>query len=79
MRIRHASSKIVKKCVICNNFTSSSKIYEEGGISIRVPVCGKEDNAVCQDKVVIKDLTKKVLRDIKDEINTKRELEEMTS
>ena len=78
MRIRHANSKITKKCVVCSTLTSSSKIYEEGGISIRVPVCGREENPGCQDKVVIKNLTKQMLRDLKQEINTGR-LEEMTS
>jgi hypothetical protein len=79
VRIRHANSKITKKCVVCSNLTSSSKIYEEGSISIRVPVCGREENSVCQDKVAIKQMTKKMLRELKEEISTGRELEEATS
>ena len=67
MKIRHANSKIAKKCVVCSDLTSSSKIYEEGGISIRVPVCGREQND-CQNKVVIKNLTKSMLRELRGEI-----------
>lgn len=79
MRIRYANSKITKTCVICGNHTGSSKIYEEGGISIRVPVCGREEND-CQNKVIIKPLTKSMLRELKSEIsNSNKELEEITS
>lgn len=79
MRIRYANSKISKTCVICGSHTGSSKIYEEGGISIRVPVCGREENE-CQNKVVIKSLTKGMLRELKTEIgNSNKELEGISS
>lgn len=67
MKIRHVHSHIPKTCVVCNAKSNSSKIYEEGGISIKVPVCDR-DISDCHSKIIIKDLTKDMLRQLKHEI-----------
>lgn len=68
MKIRHSKSHISKKCVVCSNSTHGSKIYEEGGISIRVPVCEREEKD-CHTKVIVKELAKNMLRQLKTEVS----------
>lgn len=67
MKIRHSKSHIARKCLVCSKKTHGSKIYEEGGISIRVPVCERDDSD-CHTKVIIKELAKNMLRQLKGEV-----------
>lgn len=68
MKIRFATSKFTQKCVVCSSQTSSYDIYEDSGISIRVPICGREENSECRNKVKIKHFTKNMLRELKSEL-----------
>ncbi len=64
MKIRYSKSHISRKCSVCTTQTYGNKIYEEGGISIRVPVCERDKNE-CHTKVFVKDMAKKMLRQLK--------------
>ncbi len=67
MRIRFGKSQISKKCVVCDARTTGSKIYEEGDISIRIPICERDDNN-CHEKVFVKDSARDMLRQLKTEV-----------
>lgn len=68
MKIRYSNSRIPRTCVVCQKPTDNSKIYEDGGFAIRVMVCDKRSD--CQSKVVLKETTKKMLRDLQSEVFT---------
>lgn len=67
MKIRHTKSGMTNRCAVCEKFTNFSKIYEEGNISIRVPVCDREDSD-CHTKVTMKETVREMLRQLKLEV-----------
>lgn len=67
MKIRYGKSKLKKRCVVCDAHSFSSKIYEEGDISIRIPICDRDDND-CHEKVFVKDSARDMLRQLKTEV-----------
>jgi hypothetical protein len=69
MRIRHSHSQFTRKCVVCGCETDSNKIYEEGGISVRVTVCSTTD---CHTQVTIKGSTVSMIRSLHEEIKELR-------
>ncbi len=67
MRIRHATSGMTNRCAVCEKHTHDSKIYEEGNISIRIPVCDRNVSD-CHTKVGMKDTARNMLRQLKSEV-----------
>lgn len=67
MKIRYGKSRIHKRCSVCDAYTLSSKIFEEGDISIRIPVCDR-DESNCHEKVFIKETARGMLRQLKTEV-----------
>ena len=67
MKMRYGKMGLQKKCVICDANTLGSRVYEEWGISIRIPICDRADND-CQGKVFVKDTARAMLEQLKQEV-----------
>ncbi|WP_369546146.1 hypothetical protein [Bacillus velezensis] len=61
MKIWHSSSTETKPCVLCNKKTGTYKVYMQSNISIRIPLCDREDRK-CYDKVDVKNMADMALR-----------------
>lgn len=68
MQVWNTSSSYGEKCVICGKKTGSFKVYEESGISIKIPLCQTVYETGCYFKVNVENMAKLTIRTMKAEI-----------
>ncbi|MFS0904149.1 hypothetical protein AB3N02_13930 [Priestia aryabhattai] len=73
MQIWNSSSSESKKCIICGKKSGSYKVYEESGISIKIPLCQDMYDKGCYYKVDVKQMTTLAIRTLKAEIKRQGE------
>lgn len=72
MQVWNTSSSESKKCLICGKKTGSYKVYEESGISIKIPLCQTNEGG-CYFKVNVKQMATLAIRTLKTEIKRQGE------
>ncbi|MGG4288336.1 hypothetical protein ABEW81_11120 [Priestia megaterium] len=73
MQVWNSSSSESKKCLVCGKVTGSYKVYEESGISIKLPLCQTVYDTGCYFKIDVKQMATLAVRTLKAEIKRQGE------
>jgi hypothetical protein len=66
MHVGHVSSSESKPCAVCGKKTAHYKVYEQSGISVKIPLCDSMDDLpTCYSSVDVKSMTSGFLTSLK--------------